>query len=105
MIRRPPRSTLFPYTTLFRSLRGASDSERQRGRTVRGSSAGGGRVFRGRGDQRRQFATGGIPASTALGDLARGGFSTDFHGQAAIASDSGTTAGAAGREEWRDACD
>src|ERR1019366_10798608 len=24
MIRRPPRSTLFPYTTLFRSLRGPS---------------------------------------------------------------------------------
>src|SRR3989442_11579316 len=24
MIRRPPRSTLFPYTTLFRSLRAAS---------------------------------------------------------------------------------
>src|SRR2546426_4247230 len=24
MIRRPPRSTLFPYTTLFRSSRGAS---------------------------------------------------------------------------------
>src|SRR3712207_8826499 len=24
MIRRPPRSTLFPYTTLFRSCRGAS---------------------------------------------------------------------------------
>src|SRR5947209_14946942 len=23
MIRRPPRSTLFPYTTLFRSLRGS----------------------------------------------------------------------------------
>src|SRR3712207_6917499 len=23
MIRRPPRSTLFPYTTLFRSIRGA----------------------------------------------------------------------------------
>src|SRR5689334_23951589 len=29
MIRRPPRSTLFPYTTLFRSLR-SSDSERTR---------------------------------------------------------------------------
>src|SRR5690348_17386482 len=28
MIRRPPRSTLFPYTTLFRSARG----ERRRGR-------------------------------------------------------------------------
>src|SRR5476651_2764669 len=25
MIRRPPRSTLFPYTTLFRSMRGAED--------------------------------------------------------------------------------
>src|SRR3712207_8300126 len=25
MIRRPPRSTLFPYTTLFRSLRGGGD--------------------------------------------------------------------------------
>src|SRR2546430_13313941 len=25
MIRRPPRSTLFPYTTLFRSLRAADD--------------------------------------------------------------------------------
>src|SRR5436309_4797908 len=26
MIRRPPRSTLFPYTTLFRSMRGFEDS-------------------------------------------------------------------------------
>src|SRR3712207_8929821 len=29
MIRRPPRSTLFPYTTLFRSLRTAGDWERR----------------------------------------------------------------------------
>src|SRR3712207_7779608 len=28
MIRRPPRSTLFPYTTLFRSLRGRGDGAR-----------------------------------------------------------------------------
>src|SRR3712207_8333513 len=28
MIRRPPRSTLFPYTTLFRSLQAAPDSAR-----------------------------------------------------------------------------
>src|SRR5690349_22226792 len=28
MIRRPPRSTLFPYTTLFRSLPGRSGAER-----------------------------------------------------------------------------
>src|SRR5256885_11884817 len=27
MIRRPPRSTLFPYTTLFRSLRSALEQE------------------------------------------------------------------------------
>src|SRR3712207_7425261 len=29
MIRRPPRSTLFPYTTLFRSHRGAGDPARR----------------------------------------------------------------------------
>src|SRR3712207_9378833 len=29
MIRRPPRSTLFPYTTLFRSLRNSVPEERQ----------------------------------------------------------------------------
>src|SRR2546422_3006314 len=34
MIRRPPRSTLFPYTTLFRSVRG--------GRAVRGARPAGG---------------------------------------------------------------
>src|SRR2546428_4001900 len=36
MIRRPPRSTLFPYTTLFRSLLGASN--------LTGALAGGVRV-------------------------------------------------------------
>src|SRR2546430_4163011 len=30
MIRRPPRSTLFPYTTLFRSLRDQRGRRRQR---------------------------------------------------------------------------
>src|SRR2546430_12149187 len=35
MIRRPPRSTLFPYTTLFRSLRlGDADQLIERGRLV-----------------------------------------------------------------------
>src|SRR2546427_6759694 len=36
MIRRPPRSTLFPYTTLFRSLRvdPGSCANRQRERTL-----------------------------------------------------------------------
>src|SRR2546430_12698296 len=30
MIRRPPRSTLFPYTTLFRSSRGDAGADRRR---------------------------------------------------------------------------
>ena len=43
-IRRPPRSTLFPYTTLFRSLRGSSVRAESRvrlddGRVVRDINA------------------------------------------------------------------
>src|SRR6266481_9082577 len=38
MIRRPPRSTLFPYTTLFRSRRAATD--RSPGRIPQGSRRG-----------------------------------------------------------------
>src|SRR3712207_7084837 len=38
MIRRPPRSTLFPYTTLFRSVSDAS------GRCLRGARTGSARV-------------------------------------------------------------
>src|SRR2546426_4658026 len=50
MIRRPPRSTLFPYTTLFRSPAvGRADARarrtRPRGRTARGR--GGARLSRG----------------------------------------------------------
>src|SRR5437588_5830204 len=51
MIRRPPRSTLFPYTTLFRSLRACEPShppqgsaaQRQRTRRVRPIRPEGGR--------------------------------------------------------------
>src|SRR5438034_5809566 len=41
MIRRPPRSTLFPYTTLFRSgaRRQKAEGRRQSGRCVRVSSS------------------------------------------------------------------
>src|SRR2546422_5698307 len=35
MIRRPPRSTLFPYTTLFRSEAGCAWNERASGPSVR----------------------------------------------------------------------
>src|SRR2546430_12291850 len=34
MIRRPPRSTLFPYTTLFRSLAGVRAERAGHGKTV-----------------------------------------------------------------------
>src|SRR3989442_7529356 len=37
MIRRPPRSTLFPYTTLFRSLCSAARMSRRRSRVMSGS--------------------------------------------------------------------
>src|SRR5256885_17178369 len=40
MIRRPPRSTLFPYTTLFRSLR--TDRPRRRASRQRAVGAAGG---------------------------------------------------------------
>src|SRR3712207_7403512 len=46
MIRRPPRSTLFPYTTLFRSLPRAEGGLERR-------PAGGPRDRRGRADQRK----------------------------------------------------
>src|SRR2546426_8609895 len=39
MIRRPPRSTLFPYTTLFRS-EGRTPHRRSRGRCRRNSACG-----------------------------------------------------------------
>src|SRR2546430_10584190 len=38
MIRRPPRSTLFPYTTLFRSLAGSLRSARDQIRALAGRS-------------------------------------------------------------------
>src|SRR3712207_7652243 len=50
MIRRPPRSTLFPYTTLFRSIQG------------------GGRLV---GDQQRRMAGQGLRNHDALAHAAR----------------------------------
>src|SRR5437870_7432629 len=39
MIRRPPRSTLFPYTTLFRSGNGSHREQRARRPALRGARA------------------------------------------------------------------
>src|SRR5256885_7315052 len=59
MIRRPPRSTLFPYTTLFRSVH-AGQPRRHR---APGGGGGGGR----RGPLRlRLVGVGGLPAAHAL---------------------------------------
>src|SRR2546430_8225344 len=50
MIRRPPRSTLFPYTTLFRSRYGGDrGARRQRRETARRRCGGGGAGLRASG--------------------------------------------------------
>src|SRR2546430_8549546 len=54
MIRRPPRSTLFPYTTLFRS------AAAQGGRTAR---KGLGRPAKSRGGRRSGVACAGMPGA------------------------------------------
>src|SRR2546426_7360162 len=66
MIRRPPRSTLFPYTTLFRSLHGPQLSERRFLESRVQSNVGGGwgyedreRLFLVRPRPREQTVTGG----------------------------------------------
>src|SRR2546429_2670765 len=41
MIRRPPRSTLFPYTTLFRSSQALAHEEREHAAERVGGAAGG----------------------------------------------------------------
>src|SRR2546430_1974126 len=73
MIRRPPRSTLFPYTTLFRSALGLGDTElephRLRPPRPAGTDEGllpprevGGRDDAGRGHRLEELPTGGGPA-------------------------------------------
>src|SRR3712207_6944018 len=65
MIRRPPRSTLFPYTTLFRSHR----HHRRRPPTVSLADHRPDDVLRGRQDAHRRHAPGGRgAAAVARGD-------------------------------------
>src|SRR5687767_15751526 len=52
MIRRPPRSTLFPYTTLFRSIQRTAQQQRRRFRKGRHKPRG-----------RTQSATGRLPGT------------------------------------------
>src|SRR2546426_6161297 len=61
MIRRPPRSTLFPYTTLFRSGRGDAlvpvHDHRERVRRTAGGAAPRHEVIAGRGRRRDREST------------------------------------------------
>src|SRR5438132_8538510 len=57
MIRRPPRSTLFPYTTLFRSLGPADDRSRVLADRAAEHLAAAGR---------RAYARGDLPAAAGL---------------------------------------
>src|SRR2546422_299076 len=97
MIRRPPRSTLFPYTTLFRSPggRGRTDGAALRWRARRRGNGAGAHlcqaahgVFRTRGPrynrrlgepQRLQLA-GGLPVRRRLLDLRRAGLARPGRG-------------------------
>src|SRR2546422_6729549 len=61
MIRRPPRSTLFPYTTLFRSCRaGGAERRRQDDAVSDARRAGGPRCRKGESAARRDR---GLPAA------------------------------------------
>src|SRR5687768_17917905 len=53
MIRRPPRSTLFPYTTLFRSARDRRRSRHPRRSDERTAAARRGQAPQGRGAERK----------------------------------------------------
>src|SRR3712207_7977961 len=70
MIRRPPRSTLFPYTTLFRSARGRRRPARARSRRAGRRHGGGARVrgvARALAPAARRRRRGGTGAAGALG--------------------------------------
>src|SRR3989449_7876999 len=67
MIRRPPRSTLFPYTTLFRSRAGGQGPDRRRvHRTPDARAALVGGAAPGRGSKGGRGGPGGDRKSTRL---------------------------------------
>src|SRR5256885_10704206 len=73
MIRRPPRSTLFPYTTLFRSPVNSSPPivlEEDRGKRIRGVCTAITRIRRARYQSRKGFSFPRVDA-TAGSDRAR----------------------------------
>src|SRR3989449_11441688 len=83
MIRRPPRSTLFPYTTLFRSprARAARESDRRVDGDVVALDRPGARAVPGRGgiDDPINDALHGGPQRGAVGARRRAGPATRLH--------------------------
>src|ERR1035437_6355115 len=82
MIRRPPRSTLFPYTTLFRSVCGEIPSNRLKGRLIRGNPV----FWRGRLErwgrvQRRRDRDGRDDRENEEGEGTRKGTGDRRHGE------------------------
>src|SRR3712207_7321828 len=69
MIRRPPRSTLFPYTTLFRSANARSDSTPRRSSTTPSTAIASDQLTTWRWNQ---FAS-GCPASSTQPAATRAG--------------------------------
>src|SRR5256885_17108870 len=95
MIRRPPRSTLFPYTTLFRSALCAGDSARTGGaprgrgcdllgRLCRGGRARHGRAARDCTHCRRGPHGGGRPPTPWLPQLPSAGAAGLFRGEYSV---------------------
>src|SRR5258706_9288500 len=73
MIRRPPRSTLFPYTTLFRSV-AVVERNRQHGRVLGIERGGGGDIGGGNlGVAGNVLGAGDIEGDVGLGDAGIGG--------------------------------
>src|ERR1041384_8844020 len=100
MIRRPPRSTLFPYTTLFRSQRGLDGSELQAPRRRAALDRGRSRALRDRVGDRRPVEQDVARASVPEPEDGRGprdGLRLWLvHRQA-----EGIPAGQGGRARWR----
>src|SRR3712207_7799571 len=68
MIRRPPRSTLFPYTTLFRSVGAGVDPVQRRVDLLDGAQQGGGPADCDRiGHRRDRFGQGELALADAVG--------------------------------------
>src|SRR3712207_8433947 len=67
MIRRPPRSTLFPYTTLFRSMRGIVEVRRMPAEAAGSAAQADGGPAHGAPEERR-YALERLPVALAPGD-------------------------------------